>query len=92
MKLADASVVEGAIQDISAGGLLVTSNRGVDSNTAATIRFPLPSGVIVTSSAVIRWSRSAQSDTSRVALGVELVDLEITYKQAIAEYVRSVEG
>ena len=92
MKLDDGMVVEGAIQDISAGGLLVTSNRDVKSNTSATVRFPLPSGVIVTSSAMIRWSRSAQSDTSRVALGVELVELSIPYKQAIAEYVRSVEA
>ena len=92
MKLDDGMVVEGAIQDISAGGLLVTSNRDVKSNTSATVRFPLPSGVIVTSSAMIRWSRSAQSDTSRVALGVELVELSTPYKQAIAEYVRSVEA
>jgi serine/threonine protein kinase len=92
MKLDDGMVVEGAIQDLSAGGLLVTANRDVTSNTNATVRFPLPSGVIVTSSAVIRWSRSAQSDTSRVALGVELVELAVPYKQAIAEYVRSVEA
>jgi serine/threonine protein kinase len=92
MKLGDGMIIEGAIQDISAGGLLVTSNREVKASTSATVRFPLPSGVIVTSSAMIRWSRSAQSDTSRVALGVELVELEIAYKQAIAEYVRSVEA
>ncbi len=92
MKLDDGMIIEGSIQDISAGGLLVTSNRDVKSNTSATVRFPLPSGVIVTSSAVVRWSRSAQSDTSRVALGVELVELSIPYKQAISEYVRSVEA
>lgn len=91
MKLPDGMVVEGAIQDVSVGGLLVTTNRGIDSGTAVTVRFPLPSGVIVTSSAVVRWERAAQLDASRVALGVELVDLETPYKQAIAEYVRSAE-
>ncbi len=92
MKLSDGLVVEGSIQDISAGGLLVTANRGIEPGTTVTVRFPLPSGVIVTSSAVLRWQRSAHEDASRVALGVELVDLETPYKQAIAEYVRSVEA
>ncbi len=91
MKLPDGLVVEGSIQDISAGGILVTANREIESNTSVSVRFPLPSGVIVTSSAVVRWQRSAHEDASRVALGVELVDLETPYKQAIAEYVRSVE-
>ena len=70
----------------------MTTNRAVDDNTAVTVRFPLPSGVIVISNGVVRWSRSAQSDASRVALGVELVDLALEYKQAIAEHVRSVEA
>src|SRR6185312_5673162 len=69
MKLADGAIIEGAIQDISVGGLLVTTNRSVASTTDATVRFPLPSGVIVTSSAVIRWERAAPIDASRVALG-----------------------
>jgi len=92
MKLPDGMVVEGAIQDLSAGGLLVTTNRTIDDNTNVTVRFALPSGVIVISEAVIRWQRVAQSDAARVALGVELADLATEYKQAIAEYVRSVEA
>jgi serine/threonine protein kinase len=92
MKLADGLVVEGSIQDISAGGILVTANRGIEPNATVAVRFPLPSGVIVTSSAVVRWQRSAHEDASRVALGVEFVDLESPYKQAIADYVRSVEA
>ncbi len=92
MKLPDGMVVEGAIQDLSASGVLVTTNQTVATNTAVTVRFPLPSGVIVTSSAVVRWQRSPPDDASRVALGVELIDLASPYKQAIAEYVRSVEA
>lgn len=92
MKLEGGLVVEGAIQDISVGGLLVTTNRSVASGTGATVRFPLPSGVIVASSAVIRWERAAPLDAARVALGVELVDLESGYKQAIADYVRTAES
>jgi len=92
MKLADGMVVEGAIQDLSAGGVLVVANHQVHTNTAITIRFPLPSGVIVASAAFVRWQRSPPGDLSRVALGVELVDLAPSYKQAIAEYVKSVEG
>jgi serine/threonine protein kinase len=91
MKLPDGMVVEGAVQDLSAGGLLVTANRSIADNTDVTVRFPLPSSVIVISSAIVRWTRSAESDTSRVALGVELVDLAQEYKQAIHEYVRSAE-
>ncbi len=92
MKLPDGMVVEGAIQDLSAGGLLVTTNRGIDDNTNVTVRFALPSSVIVVSAAIVRWQRAAQSDAARVALGVELSDLAHPYKQAIAEYVRSVEA
>ncbi len=92
MKLPDGMVVEGAIQDLSAGGVLVTANQPVASDTSDTVRFPLPSGVIVTSAAFVRWQRSPPDDTSRVALGVELVDLSPQYKHAIGEYVRSVEA
>jgi serine/threonine protein kinase len=92
MKLPDGMVVEGAIQDLSAGGLLVTTNRGIDENTNVTVRFALPSSVIVLSDAVVRWQRSALSDASRVALGVELNDLAHEYKQAISDYVRSVDA
>jgi len=92
MKLPDGLVVEGAIQDISVSGLLVTANKPIAQHTAVTLRFPLPSGVIVASSAVVRWQRAAPLDDSRVALGVELVDLEAPYKQAIAEYVRTADG
>jgi hypothetical protein len=92
MKLVDGMVVEGSVQDLSASGLLVTTNRGIDDETPVTVRFALPSGVIVLSKAVVRWSRSAQSDVSRVALGVELVELSMEYKQAILDYVRTVEA
>jgi serine/threonine protein kinase len=92
MKLPDGLVVEGAVQDISVTGLLVTTNHGVESGTAVTLRFPLPSGLIVASSAVVRWHRASAGDGERVALGLELVDLETPYKQAIADYVRSAES
>ena len=92
LKLPDGMVLEGAIQDLSAGGLLVTTNHMMKGDTAVTVRFALPSDIIVVSSAVIRWARSADKDASRVALGVELVDLATRYKQAIADYVRSVEA
>jgi serine/threonine protein kinase len=88
MQLPAGDVVEGAIQDLSAGGLLVTTNRNIPEKVEVVLRFPLPSGLIVVGSALVRWAREAHSST---AVGLEFSELEHAYKQAIAEYVRSVE-
>ena len=86
MRLPSGDVAEGAIQDLSAGGLLVMTNRNVPQAAEVVMRFPLPSGVIIVGSAVVRWAREAHSST---ALGLEFSELEHSYKQAIAEYVRA---
>jgi len=88
IRLPSGDVAEGAIEDLSAGGLLVTTRESVPVQAELLLRFPLPSGLIVVGSAVVRWVREAHSSS---AMGLAFTELEHAYKQAIAEYVRGAE-
>lgn len=80
------TVIEGQSEDLSEGGLLIIANGIVDAGTELVLRFPLPaSGTIVSCPARIQWVR--ERETGRSAMGVELVDPEITVREAISDYV-----
>jgi serine/threonine-protein kinase len=79
-------VIQGRSEDISEGGLLIIADGVVDEGTQLTLRLPLPAtGSIVACPARIQWVR--ERETGKSAMGIELVDLESSVRQAIADYV-----
>ncbi len=87
MQLASGSVVEGRIQDVSSGGIYVTTQSQVDEGTSLLLRFALPTGEIIRSVAFVRWAKATE-DTSRIALGLEFDTLSPIFKDAIDDYIK----
>lgn len=90
MLLPDGSVVDGAIQDLSASGVFLVADTVVAEGTLVVLRFALPSGHIVATEAKVRWRKESASQT-KVALGLEFTELDGPAKDAIADYVRRAE-
>ncbi len=88
LRLPSGEVIEGAIQDISAGGIFLVTNREVPQDGRVVIRFALPAGHMVMGEGRVRWLKS---DGTRAAVGLEFSALDPAAKEAIDDYVRHVE-
>ncbi len=87
MQLASGQVIEGRIQDVSSGGIYVTTQAHVAENTSLILRFALPTGEIVRSAALVRWAKATE-DAARTALGLEFDGLSPIFKDAIDDYIK----
>lgn len=87
MQLNSGRVVEGRVQDVSTGGIYVTTSAPVREGESLVLRFALPTGEIVRSVALVRWAKAAE-DAQRVALGLEFTDLSTIFREAIEDYIK----
>ena len=80
-------VMEGRIEDISTRGVLVIAARALEIGAVVQMSFALPgSGVMVQTTAVIRWVRIAPS-SQRAALGFEFQVPPLALRNAVESYV-----
>ena len=78
--------IDGRIEDISEGGLLILVERSCTDGTVVQVRFSLPTtGKVATASAVTRWVRGAKG--TRHALGLEFVEVSPHVRESIGAYV-----
>lgn len=77
--------IDGRIEDVSEGGVLVVSGEAVSQGDLVRLRFALPlSGRIVDVSAVTRWNRAYRGTR---AIGFEFQDLPPVAREEIRRYV-----
>ena len=68
-------VVDGRVEDISVGGVLVIARQPLPVGATVTMRMALPTtGAVVPCSAVVRWARVRQGAGNVAALGLHFVD------------------
>jgi hypothetical protein len=80
-------VMEGRVEDISTRGVLVIAAHTLEIGAVVQMTFALPgSGVMVQTSAVLRWVRIAPS-SQRAALGFEFQVPPIALRNAVESYV-----
>lgn len=83
-------LLDGRSEDISEGGLLVSTPRPCNNEERVEVRFALPmTGKILRLAVISRWVRAARRSG---AVGLEFLDLPLDARQVIATYVRAMGG
>lgn len=82
--------VDGRVEDISEGGVLVVVREGVTQGEALRVRFSLPiSGRVLALVGVVRWIRSARG---MPVIGLEFRDLPDAARSEIRQYISLMGG
>jgi len=79
----------GFTDDISEGGVFVTSYLLEPIGTAVSIELALPGGCLIVAKGVVRWVRDPRNDDdhTKPGMGIEFEGLEGVTREAIAEFV-----
>ena len=80
----------GFSEDISSGGLFVTTYQLKPVGTEVTIRFSLPDGSEIEANAVVRWLREPRDLDGDVppGMGLQFTELDPTARSTIDEFIR----
>lgn len=83
-------VLDGRIEDISEGGVLLVSTSGWEPESRVKLRFPLPSsGRVHDFEGIVKWSKSRRM---HFAVGIEFVGVGDAIREDIRAYVAALGG
>ncbi|MGL4369877.1 MAG: PilZ domain-containing protein [Spirochaetota bacterium] len=73
-----------ATQDISAGGLFITTPDPIEPGTELDLTLKLPSGEKIDVKGIVRWTKDEDKSGSRAGMGIEFISM----KEADAEKIK----
>ena len=74
-------------QDLSSGGLFISTPDPVPPGSEVTLSIKLPDGEHLSLKGVVRWTKDEGRDDSKAGMGIEFVDLTEDDRKKIGQHL-----